>query len=34
LVWTARGMDINLDTLGLVIASVRFGAATSTLTPP
>jgi hypothetical protein len=26
LVWAARGIDINLDTLGYVIASVRFGA--------
>jgi hypothetical protein len=29
LVWAARGIDINLDTLGLVIASVRFGAPTT-----
>jgi hypothetical protein len=28
LVWAARGTEINLDTLGLVIASVRFGAPT------
>jgi hypothetical protein len=26
LVWAARGTDINLDTLGFVIASVRFGS--------
>jgi len=26
LLWTARGMDINADTLGLVISTVRFSA--------
>ena len=30
LVWAARGTEINLDTLGLVIASVRFGSPATT----
>lgn len=29
LVWAARGLEINVDTLGLVISTVRFGASTS-----